>query len=94
MRYNPQTGRGDWVIDETTLPEGASPSTYVCFQGVLSAEPDGLANGCIYINSTTSGYYVYYGTDWQLVATLTPLTTEYVVFETEYVIFDGERLRG
>jgi hypothetical protein len=23
MRYNPQTGRGDWVIDETTLPSSA-----------------------------------------------------------------------
>jgi hypothetical protein len=47
MRYNPQTGRGDWVIDETTLPAEADTLQTVTDRGSTTDN-----------NITTTGYLV------------------------------------
>lgn len=38
---------------------------------VLSSAPAGI-QGRMYINSTDHGLYIYYGNNWQLMATLAP----------------------
>jgi hypothetical protein len=64
------------------------------FKGVLSSEPSNPAQGWTYINSGDNGYYIFYGSTWQLLHTLTPATQENVIFDGENVIFDGEQVKG
>lgn len=45
------------------------------FQGVLAAEPSSPQQGWTYISSVTNNFYIYYGTQWQVLAGLTTTAT-------------------
>ena len=58
--FNPFTGALDYYATSVTY-----------FKGVLATAPVGPADGWSYIDSTNNNLYMYYGSDWWCLGTLT-----------------------
>ena len=67
-KLNPFTGKLDYYSSSD-------------FRGVLGTAPSAPQEGWTYINSSDNGYYIYFGSAWQLLHTLTPAALEFLLLE-------------
>lgn len=51
------------------------------FLGIYALAPANPVDGNMYINSGDNGLYIYYGSSWQLLHTLTPPTLSFLLLE-------------
>lgn len=78
--FNPLTGKLDLIG--------------LTFHGVSASAPSAPSEGDTYINSSTHGYYIYYGGTWQLLHTLTGASYNYLLLEDGFILLkeDGDKI--